>query len=65
MRNFNSTGKLNEETTQESGYKPTLKVKVSGFEKNLLIKALDSYGHSVEAKRMIAKDYGINYIKRG
>ena len=48
------------ETTQASGYKPTLKDKVSGFEKKLLIKALDSYGHSVEAKRMIAKDLGVS-----
>jgi len=48
------------ETIQTSNNKLTLKNRVSRFEKKLLIKALDTYGHSVDAKSMIASDFGVS-----
>ena len=48
------------EKSSLSSEKQTLKEKVIEFEKNLLIKALASYGHSVESKNMIAKELGVS-----
>lgn len=48
------------ETVQASNNKLTLKDKVLGFEKKLLKNALDSYGHSVGAKRIVANDFGVS-----
>lgn len=48
------------EHIQTFSNKLTLKDKVLGFEKQLLLKALDSHGHSVDAKIMIANDFGVS-----
>lgn len=40
--------------------KQTLKDKVCNFERDLIKKALKTYGHSVESKKTIAKELGVS-----